>query len=122
MRLRPAALALVLFPSLACTSSGPSSTDQAKWNEAYGWGPHADAGYVRVEGDPAFGASPASTITSQLMSGWSAAASWGNHADAGYLRTELDPAFTAAPAAGVTSGMISNWNTAHGWGDHADAG
>jgi hypothetical protein len=44
----------------------------AAWSAAYGWGNHADAGYLLVETDPVFGASPAATITNLLISNWNA--------------------------------------------------
>jgi len=56
------------------------------WNEAHGWGNHADAGYLTAftEIDPVFSASPAASITSGNISNWNTAHGWGNHATAGY--------------------------------------
>ena len=96
------------------------------WNNAYLWGNHADAGYLKsfTETDPVFSATPASDITPDQIANWNNAYLWGNHADAGYLKsfTETDPVFSSTPASGITSGLIENWNNAYLWGNHAEAG
>jgi hypothetical protein len=80
------------------------SNDQiTNWDEAYGWGDHALAGYLTQELDPIFTSSPAATITVQDIAKWNEASAdgggmtdeeraklnevydWGNHAEAGYL-------------------------------------
>ncbi len=111
---------------MASPAGGIVSDNITNWNIAYGWGNHADAGYLTsfTETDPVFGAHPASSITSGLMDNWNTAYSWGNHADAGYLTsfTETDPVFGAHPSSSITSGLMDNWSTAYSWGNHADAG
>ena len=61
------------------------------WNTAYGWGNHADAGYLTssslTETDPVFTASAAYGITSTKTAQWDAAYGWGNHAVQGYLQS-----------------------------------
>ena len=67
----------------------------SEWNTAYGWGNHANEGYLKsyTETDPQFAASPANSITNPNISEWNTAYGWGNHAEAGYLTeyTETDP-------------------------------
>ena len=47
------------------------SNDQiTNWDEAYGWGDHALAGYLTQELDPIFTKSPAATITVQDIDRW----------------------------------------------------
>jgi hypothetical protein len=74
-----------------------------------------DSGFISVESDPIFTASPASGITGLQISNWDTAFGWGNHALAGYLTsyTETDPVFTASAAFGITASNITNWNTAY---------
>jgi hypothetical protein len=81
-----------------------------------------DAGYLTVEADPIFTASPAGGISSTQITHWDTSYGWGNHALAGYLTTENDPIFTASDVFAVTTADITNWNTSYGWGNHADAG
>ncbi len=111
----------LVHPSHSITTGNISD-----WNTAFGWGNHANAGYLTsfTESDPIFGMHPASGITSVNINNWSTAYSWGNHALAGYLTsfTETDPIFGLHPASGITSGNINNWNTAYSWGNHANAG
>jgi hypothetical protein len=92
------------------------------WDEAYGWGDHADAGYVTAETDPLFAASAAAALQAAQIASWNTAYGWGNHAAAGYLISESDPAFSASPAAGISATQITGWNAAYGWGNHASAG
>ncbi|QTA86159.1 Collagen triple helix repeat-containing protein [Desulfonema magnum] len=91
----------------------------SNWNTAYGWGSHADVGYL--------------SGTDTRISNWDTAYSWGDHAEGGYL-SALDPRISKWDIAygwgshadvGYLSGTdtrISNWDTAHGWGDHAEGG
>jgi hypothetical protein len=47
------------------------SNDQiTNWDEAYGWGDHALAGYLTQELDPIFTGSPAATITVEDIDRW----------------------------------------------------
>ena len=68
----------------------PSNTVQhleriPNWDTAYGWGNHANAGYLTSESDPVFTGSPAFGIVSEDIVNWNTAYGWGDHADAGYL-------------------------------------
>ena len=103
------------------TAEGGNST---QWNQAYGWGNHADENYLKsyTETDPQFNGSVAKNITEPMMNNWNLAYGWGNHADENYLKsyTETDPQFNGSAAKDVTELLISSWNQAHGWGNHAD--
>ncbi|PXA02931.1 hypothetical protein DDZ13_14610 [Coraliomargarita sinensis] len=44
------------------------------WDEAYRWGDHSSAGYLRVESDPDFESSPAADITQSEIENWNAGA------------------------------------------------
>ncbi len=85
--------------------------NSTNWNTAYGWGNHADAGYLTsyTETDPYYMASSWYTTTNN-SGNWNTAFSWGNHADAGYLTgyTETDPIYTSSEAANITSTDITN--------------
>ena len=84
------------------------NTNVANWDAAFGWGDHAQAGYLTTETDPVFAASPAANVTLSKINQWDTAYGWGNHANGGYLV--------------ATAQDKTNWNTAFGWGDHAQAG
>jgi hypothetical protein len=98
--------------------------DSDEWNTAYGWGDHAQAGYLTdyAETDPVFGVSAAAGITSGDITDWDTAFGWGDHSTQGYLTSESDPVYGVSAAAGITSGSINNWNTAYSWGDHSTQG
>ncbi len=106
---------------------GITGTNITNWNTAYGWGNHANAGYLTSlsETDPIFGAHAAYGITGTNIGNWNTAYGWGNHASAGYLTSatlnETDPN-VADYVKSITSTEKSNWNTAYGWGNHASAG
>lgn len=95
------------------------------WNDAYGWGDHATAGYLSSLGS--IGGHTDVTIATlqdaQLLRYSVANARWENWSP-NYLTsyTETDPVFTASPAAGINATNISNWNTAYNWGDHGAQG
>ena len=59
----------------------------ANWDAAYGWGDHAQAGYLTsyTETDPVFGASAASGIAAGDITNWNSAYGWGDHSTEGYL-------------------------------------
>ncbi|MDP1125353.1 hypothetical protein Q5O12_27910, partial [Klebsiella pneumoniae] len=80
------------------------------WNMAYGWGNHADAGYLTsfTESDPVFGVSVASAITADDTTYWN------NKLD---QFTETDPLFVFSPAYQVTGESLDEWNEAYGWGN-----
>ena len=107
-------------------ASGILHSNIINWDQAFVWGNHASAGYLKsfTETDPIFGTSPANAITLSNISDWTSAYTWGNHAAAGYLKsfTETDPVFAAAPAKNISVTNITNWNTAYSWGDHSTAG
>ena len=95
------------------------------WNDAYGWGDHATAGYLSSLGSIA-GHTDVNIATlqdAQLLRYSVANSRWENWTP-DYLTayTETDPVFTASPAGGITGTNIANWNTAYGWGDHGVAG
>jgi len=95
------------------------------WNDAYGWGDHATAGYLSSLGS--IGGHTDVTIATlqdaQLLRYSVANARWENWSP-NYLTsyTETDPVFTASPAGGINATNISNWNTAYNWGDHGAQG
>jgi hypothetical protein len=104
-----------------------SSSNISNWNNAFGWGNHATAGYLTAftENDPVFTSHISYGINSTDTEQWDSAYSWGNHAEMGYLTSvsaESDPIFGASAASGISSTNISNWNAAYGWGNHATQG
>jgi hypothetical protein len=131
-------LLAVLIPLslFACSSSDPekdpvyegsptsaiTSEEISRWNQAYGWGDHAAAGYLTTESDPLFSASSAASISASDLASWNQAAAWGDHAAAGYLKTEGDPVFSASSAAAISATDVANWNQAFAWGNHASVG
>ena len=82
--------------------------DLSNYDTAFGWGDHAQGGYLTSETDPVFSAHVASNILQTNITNWNSAYGWGNHASIGYL---------VASATDKT-----NWNTAYGWGDHSNSG
>ena len=82
--------------------------DLSNYDTAYGWGDHAQGGYLTSETDPVFSAHVASNILQTNINNWNAAYGWGNHASIGYL------------VASATD--KANWNAAYGWGDHSSSG
>jgi hypothetical protein len=107
-------------------ASGITATNIANWSTAYGWGNHAEAGYLTeyTEADPIYLASPAAGITGDDITNWDDTYSWGDHSLAGYLTEylETDPVYSAEPASDITGTNITDWNTAYGWGDHSSQG
>jgi hypothetical protein len=69
----------------------------ADWNNAYTWGNHATAGYLKsfTETDPLWTASPSYEITGTNITNWNTAYTWGNHDTVGYLMEETDPQWIA---------------------------
>ena len=95
------------------------------WNDAYGWGDHATAGYLSSLGSIG-GHTDVTIVTlqdAQLLRYSVANARWENWTP-NYLTsyTETDPVFTTSPAAGINATNIANWNTAYNWGDHSVQG
>ncbi|WP_223618523.1 hypothetical protein, partial [Acinetobacter baumannii] len=94
----------------ASAAAGITLTKINQWDTAYGWGNHANGGYL--------------VATAQDKTNWNTAFGWGDHSTEGYLTsfTETDPVFSASVAAGITGSEVANWNTAYGWGDHSVEG
>jgi hypothetical protein len=91
---------IISFPGFTSLLADYSFTDNStSWNDAYGWGNHASAGYLTsfTETDPIFVVSPANGITSTNITNWTTAYGWGDHASAGYLTSfnETDPIYSA---------------------------
>ena len=111
---------------ISSPAGGIVNSDILYWNEAFGWGNHASAGYLTsyTEMDPVFTVHPSYGISSNSIDNWNLSYSWGNHATAGYLTiyTETDPLWSLSPSFGITNTNILNWSTAFGWGNHATAG
>jgi hypothetical protein len=104
-----------------------SSSNISNWNNAFGWGNHATAGYLTAftENDPVFTSHISYGINSTDTEQWDSAYSWGNHAEMGYLTSvsaESDPIFSSSDAYGINASDISNWTTAYNWGDHSIQG
>ncbi len=92
-----------LVPALTDTVSGDLHfRKNAEWvtatgyiaqaETAYGWGNHANAGYLTTESDPVWGA-VSNTITTQAGQG-ATAHGWGNHATNNYTKIEPGTATT----------------------------
>lgn len=100
------------------------------WDEAHGWGDHAQAGYLTdfTESDPTVptwvksiteadiaawnaGGGDDSRITNQQIIEWDTAFGWGDHAQAGYLTdfTETDPTVPVW-VKNITQDDIDAWN------------
>ena len=90
--------------------------DLSDYDTAYGWGDHAQAGYLTSETDPVFSVHPSAGITNAQITNWDTAYNWGDHAQAGY-QTALGTHIT-----NITSTQVTNWDTAYGWGDHGTEG
>ena len=90
----------------ASAAYGITLSNLAAWAAAYGWGDHAQAGYLTEESDPDFSAWLETDPLGDLLSSYD----------------EVDPLFSASAAAGITSSNLAAWSAAHGWGDHSAAG
>ena len=107
-----------------------SNQQITNWDEAHGWGDHAQAGYLTdfTESDPTVptwvksiteadiaawnaGGGDDSRITNQQIIEWDTAYGWGDHAQAGYLTdfTESDPTVPAWVKS-ITQEDIDAWN------------
>lgn len=95
----------------ASAASGIISSQITNWDTAYGWGNHANAGYLTsfTETDPIFNASAASTITGTQVTNWDTAYGWGDHSAAGYLTsfTEADTLATVTTRGSTTTNSIT---------------
>jgi len=65
------------------------------WDEAYGWGDHANAGYA----------------AGTNVSNWDTAFGWGDHANVGYLTAESDTLDTVVNRGSVTNNATINFAT-----------
>lgn len=74
------------------TSADFSSTNVGNWNTAYGWGNHANAGYL-------------TSLGTAILDG--------DFTSNGLMKR------TGAGTYAVVTDNSSNWNTAYGWGNHA---
>jgi hypothetical protein len=74
-----------------------SDLDLENFNEAYSWGNHAEAGYLKNG--------------NFNINNWDTAFSWGNHANAGYLTAESDTLDTVVNRGGVTNNATINFAT-----------
>lgn len=77
------------------------------WDIAYGWGDHADAGYIDTETDPVFSASPAANINQSDINKWNAGTGGGG---------------TGGDDPRITDDQIDNWDQAYNWGNHSSQG
>jgi len=79
--------------------SNTIAAEAAHGQTAYGWGNHADHGYLTdyTETDPRFATSVAARVSGAATGRWETAYGWGNHAAGGYLTgfTETDPHWAA---------------------------
>jgi len=95
----------------ASAASSIISSQITNWDTAYGWGNHANAGYLTTftETDPIFNASAASTITGTQVSNWDTSYGWGDHSAAGYLTsyTETDTLDTVLARGATTTRDIT---------------
>lgn len=125
---------VILFVDTSDTSSSSSGTTKkttvsaietniraglniSNWNIAFGWGDHADEGYLTsyTETDPVFTAHPAHGITSTKIGQWDAAYGWGNHATQGYLQSIATQSINSLNDVAIDSGtLVANqvlkWN------------
>jgi hypothetical protein len=105
------------FAGLLVGSDSISAALIGQWNTAYGWGDHADAGYLTSETDPVFGASPAADIDADDIANWNTAYS-GNHAAVtlgsltGVTLTGQQLSLTAGYVIPTTT-EETNWNAAY---------
>ncbi|OFZ29940.1 MAG: hypothetical protein A2437_00580 [Bacteroidetes bacterium RIFOXYC2_FULL_40_12] len=114
--------------STSHAANGITSTNISNWNMSYGWGDHANAGYLTsyTETDPEWTTASANYYTkTNMQTSGNAQLHFDNLSSrpttlSGYGIT--DAMSTSHAANGITSTNISNWNTAYGWGDHAIVG
>ena len=114
--------------STSHAANGITSTNISNWNMSYGWGDHANAGYLTsyTETDPEWTTASANYYTkTNMQTSGNAQLHFDNLSSrpttlSGYGIT--DAMSTSHAANGITSTNISNWNSAYGWGNHASAG
>ena len=76
------------------------ATDIANWDQAHGWGDHAQAGYLTSLGD-------AAGVTTAKITNWDTAYGWGDHSAAGYLTAEADTLATVVARGNTAGGDIN---------------
>ncbi len=109
----------------ASPAAGIEGADIGNWNEAHGWGDHAEENYLISEEDPIF----TSTFDFEdvedgdLLMYDATAGKWVRFTP-DYISEyiETDPIFEASPAADIEADDIDNWDEAYGWGNHAEEG
>jgi hypothetical protein len=96
-------------PTVPAHVKAITSGQITNWDTAYGWGNHAEAGYLTsfTETDPTVPAH-VKAITSQQITNWDTAYGWGNHAEAGYL-TSI-PLATSSIRGGIQIGYDASSN------------
>jgi hypothetical protein len=113
-------------PAFNASVAGSIATkDISNWNNAFGWGNHATAGYLTdfTENDPVWTAAAADYYTKiNLQTGGGASLHFNNLTNkpvtlSGYGITDAMSTVHAANA--ITSSNITNWNSAYGWGNHS---
>lgn len=105
-----------------------TTTNINNWNTSFGWGNHADVGYLTTftEIDPVWSSVSMNYYTiSNMQTSGSASLHFNNITNkpttlGGYGITNAMT--TIHPANAITTNNINNWNTAFGWGNHANAG
>jgi len=110
---------------VASPANGITSTGITHWNTAYGWGNHANAGYLTnySETDPLWSAAIGNYYTkTNLQTSGAAQVHFNNLTNkpatvADYGIT--DAMTTTHIANSITSINIANWTTAFSWGNHA---
>lgn len=117
-------------------AAGITASNVTNWDAAYGWGDHADVGYltsetshtdVVVDGDftsPGLmkreAASGSYSIVVDNSVNWNAAYGWGNHANAGYLTSISSLSINALSDVNTstsppTNGQALVWDTANSY-------
>ena len=105
-----------------------SSSNIVNWNSAYGWGNHANAGYLTsyTESDPVWSIASLNYYTkNNMQTSGSALMHFNNITNkpttiSGYGIT--DAMNTSSPANSISLINIANWNLAYSWGNHTSAG
>ena len=92
-----------------------SNLNIANWDTAYGWGNHADAGYLTSLG-------PAAGVTTAKINNWDTAYGWGNHADAGYLTSVALNDVTDVNITAPSNGQVLKYDGAEWVNETASSG
>lgn len=85
-------------------AEGLTADDVARWDEAYGWGDHADAPYLQFDGDDP----PTAPISASAIDAWNSAAG----------AAETDPIFNESAASLIDRTDLEGWHrVADAWLD-----